>query len=76
MIIYFIIILLAYLLDDIEVILNFLGAICENALSVVFPCLFYFVLVDRNNKTRKFYYYLSITMLVIIIPFSIWTIIA
>ena len=63
-------------LQNIELVFNFLGAVCETMVAVILPCLFYVMLVNREEQKKKFIYYIAILVLVFIIPYSIFSVIA
>ena len=48
-----VIIVAALYLQDLEVIFNFLGIICANAIQLVLPSLFYFMIISKLNKKRN-----------------------
>ena len=61
----------AIAVDDIEDVFNIVGAVASNAISFIFPGLFYFVMIKRKNKEKNVKYYLSIVLVCFFIPFGI-----
>jgi amino acid permease len=62
--------------DDIEVVFNFIGAICSTTIAILLPCFFYFMLIIKKNKPRNIKFYISITFFVIMVPFAIFSVVA
>lgn len=62
-------------LQNIELVFNFLGAVCESLVSVILPCLFYVMLVRKEEQSKRFIYYLCIFVLILIIPYSIFSVV-
>lgn len=67
---------IALFLNNIEDILNLIGAICENLIAVILPCTFYFMLVRRQRKGRGCRYYLAIALAALVAPYGVFTIVA
>lgn len=62
--------------DDIEVVFNFIGAICSTSIGVLLPCFFYFMLVIKKKKERKITFYISLVIFGIMAPFAIFAVVA
>ena len=63
-------------MDDIEIVLNVIGAVCSSSIGMLLPCLFYFKLVPRKRKIKKFVYYVSILVFSVMVPFAVFSIVA
>ena len=63
-------------LQNIELVFNFLGAVCETMVAIILPCLFYVMLINREEQEKRFIYYFAIFVLAFIIPYSIFSVIA
>ena len=68
--------IIALFLNNIEDILNLIGAICENLIAVILPCTFYFMLVRKEHKQKGCVYYLTIAIACLVAPYGIFTIVA
>ena len=44
--------------------------------AVILPCLFYVMLIKREEQKKRFIYYFAIFILAFIIPYSIFSVIA
>jgi len=66
----------ALTVDSIEVVFNAIGAICSTSISIVLPCIFYIRLVVDGNNKRGWKYYLALVLTCLIVPYSIFSIIA
>lgn len=62
--------------DDIEVVFNFIGAICSSSIGVLLPCAFYFLLVQKKRKLKKMTYFISLGVFMIMLPFAIFSVVA
>lgn len=62
--------------DDIEVVFNIIGAVCSSSIGVLLPCAFYFLLVQKKRKARKFTYFISLVVFMIMLPFAIFSVVA
>jgi hypothetical protein len=51
------------------------GAIASNAISFVFPPLFYFSLIIKKKKQRKTQFYISIAIFSFFLPFGVASVI-
>jgi amino acid permease len=54
---------------------NIVGAIASNAITFILPPLFYFSLIAKKNKTKKFNYYVAIAVVTFFVPFGILSVI-
>jgi hypothetical protein len=63
-------------MDDIEVVFNFIGAICSSSIGVLLPCAFYFLLVHKKRKPKKFTYFISLVAFMVMLPFAIFSVVA
>jgi amino acid permease len=61
--------------NDIEDVFNVVGAIASNAISFIFPPMFYLLLIRKKEKPRKIHYYISWVLFVFFIPFGIFSVI-
>ena len=66
----------AILLDNIEVVFNAAGAICAASIAILLPCFFYFRLIVIRKQPKNIKYYLSILIFVVMIPYSLFSIVA
>ena len=73
---YLIAIGVAMAVDDIEDVFNIVGAVAANAISFIFPSLFYITLVKRKKRPVTYRYYLSLAVFVFFIPFGIFAMIS
>jgi amino acid permease len=62
--------------DDIEVVFNIIGAVCSTSIGALFPCFFYFKLVDKKRKTKRLLYYITIFVFMVMLPFAIFSVVA
>ena len=62
--------------DDIEDVFNIVGAVASNAISFIFPGLFYWMMIKRKNKEENIRYYLSIFIVCFFIPFGIFAVVS
>ena len=76
LLIYAVVIGVAMGVDDIEIVYNAIGAICSTSIVVVLPCLFYVRLIKKNNKAKGLRYYSSWILMIVMTPYSIFSIIA
>jgi len=60
---------------DIEDVFNVVGAIASNAISFIFPPMFYALLIRKKDKPRKLHYFISWTLFVFFIPFGIFSVV-
>lgn len=67
---------IAIAVDDIEDVFNIVGAIASNAISFIFPAMFYMLLVRKKNKPRKLQYYISVALFIFFIPFGIFSVVS
>jgi amino acid permease len=67
---------IAVFLNNIEDILNLIGAICENLIAIILPCLFYAMLLRKQRKPRTRTYYFTIAVVAVITPYGLFTIVA
>jgi amino acid permease len=74
--IYLVVVAVAFGVDDIEVVFNAIGSLCSSALSPLLPCFFYFQLVRMKQKPKAVTYYAAIAIFSIILPYSIFSIIS
>lgn len=63
------------LLQNIELVFNFLGAVCETMVAIILPCLFYVMLVNKEEQSRGLLYYVAILILLLIIPYSVFSVV-
>lgn len=68
--------IISVFLNSIEDILNLIGAICENLIAIILPCIFYFMLIKKQNKPKRGLYYFTIILVCIIAPYGVFTIVA
>lgn len=76
LILFLIIVGIAIAVDNIEDVFSVVGSIASNAISFIFPSMFYFFLVKKKNKTRKFHFYLAGVIFIFFIPFGIFSMIS
>jgi amino acid permease len=55
---------------------NFVGAVASNLIGYIFPCLFYFLLVQYKNKNRGIAFEVARVFTFFFIPFGIFSIVA
>lgn len=64
------------LVEDIEDVFNVVGAIASNAISFIFPSMFYVFLILKKKKPKKVHYYISFALFVFFIPFGIFSVVS
>lgn len=74
-VLFLIIVGIAFSVDDVEIVFNVVGAVASNAISFIFPSMFYFMLVVKKNKPKKPYFYLAAFLWIFFIPFGIFSVI-
>ena len=57
--------------DSLASVFNIVGAISANSIVFIFPCLFYFRLIEMKGKDKKVKYYLAKVMFIFFILFAI-----
>jgi len=62
--------------DDIELVFNAIGAVCSSSIGVLLPCFFYFKLVSKKRKMKRFLYYVSVLIFGAMLPFAIFSVVA
>lgn len=70
---FLIIVGIAVAVDNIEDVFSVVGSIASNAISFIFPSMFYFFLVKKKNKTRKVHFYIAGVIFIFFIPFGIFS---
>ena len=63
-------------LESIELIFNFLGAICETLVEFLLPAIFYVMLILKEEQPKNFIYYFAVGLIIVIIPFSLFSVVA
>ncbi|KAM3130534.1 hypothetical protein pb186bvf_017343 [Paramecium bursaria] len=58
-------ILLSLYVKHLDVIFNFLGIICANCIQLVVPCLFYIMIIKKQQRVKSKYYYATSILLAI-----------
>lgn len=67
---------IAIAVDDIEDVFNIVGAIASNAIAFIFPSLFYFMMVRRKNKPKRWHYYAALACFCFFVPFGIFAVVS
>lgn len=62
--------------SDIEAVFNIVGAVASNAIGIIFPCMFYYLLVKYKNKKKTYKYYIARTGFYFFIVFGIFSVIS
>jgi amino acid permease len=71
-----VIVLIAMFVENIESVFNLVGAISCSAQGILFPLYFYLRLTQMKGKKKKGVYYVSMVVLAVMVPFSIFAVIA
>lgn len=71
-----IIISIAASLDEVENVFNILGAIASNSTCLIFPCMFYVMLIRKRNKPKKLHYWVALAGFIFFIPFGIFSVVS
>jgi amino acid permease len=66
----------AAVLNSIDIIFNFLGAVCQSLMTIILPCLFYVTLVRRERQPRYLHFYVAWGLLIVVVPCSIVSVVA
>lgn len=66
---------IAAVVKDIEDVFSIVGSIAANAISFIFPSLFYFFLIRKKNKPRKKHFYVAGFVFMFFIPFGIFSVV-
>lgn len=62
--------------ENIESVFNLVGAVSSSSISIIFPLYFYIRLVQKKTKDKGKMYNISLVLLSISLPFSIFTVLA
>ena len=66
----------ALLFNNVQVVFNFIGAVTSSTLNVLLPNYYNVRLININNFRKGWKYYLSLAILVVMVPFCIFQIIS
>lgn len=66
----------ALYLNNIEDVINLVGAICENLIAIILPCTMYFMLLRMQKKKKTVMYYFTIAVVLFIAPYGVFTIVS
>lgn len=72
---YSIIVVLAILVGDIEIIFNIVGAVCSTTICFLFPYYFYFAIADKQGRRKGFLYYYTKVAFVLLIPYALFAVV-
>jgi amino acid permease len=62
--------------QSIESVFNLVGAISCSAISTLLPLYYYIKLIQKKKKKKRKMYYVSIVMFSIMVPFSVFSVVA
>lgn len=68
--------IIGVLVDNIEAVFNFIGAVCSTSIGILLPCYFYFTLIIKKKKERTYLFYLTIFIFAGTVPLAIFSIVA
>ena len=74
--IFFVIVGVGLSVDNIEMVFNFIGAVCSTSIAILLPCFFYFMLIIKKEKKRNINFYASIVIFSIMLPFALFAVVA
>jgi hypothetical protein len=66
--------IIAIFLNVQEVVFNFLGAVCETLITMIFPSLFYVMLIQNRNQPKLPQYFIAWALLIFSVPYSIFSV--
>ena len=66
----------ALLFNNVQVVFNFIGAVTSSTLNVLLPNYYNVRLININNFRKGWKYYLSLAILVVMVPFCVFQIIS